>query len=159
MAGRGYNGWSAAERYRLGELQVAMLKRHPEYRQTVCKGCGGDRGIVQHLEDYEEPLRGIIGLCCRCHVAVHERFKYPDTVRRYVAMLREGYVFPRGKDWKAVLQDMFWSSTAFNRAVVGPDRGSTILDRIIAGEFEHLGPRPTGVSMPAEVQLTIDMEV
>lgn len=136
---RSYNGFSAEERNRVGEIQVALLRRFPEYRQTVCMGCGMGRGVVQHLEDYTEPLKGIIGLCTRCHVMIHERFRYPEQFARYAQAIADGWVFTRGAHWRAVLQDCCWGAGAYRGAVPGPERGPTVLDDIATGKYLHLG--------------------
>jgi len=159
---RGYNGWTAEERNRLGDIQYQLLNRNPHYRQQVCRACGQTKGVVQHLEDYSEPLRGIIGLCCRCHVAVHERVRYPKMWERYCRAIREGWMFRRGTNWRDVLRDMCWSVQAFGEAVPGPERGDGILDEIATGKWERIGPHAdnlaTGSAGVSEQQSMFDVQ-
>ncbi len=146
--GRSYNGWSADERNQIGDTQNALLQRYPHYRQSVCQACGIARGVVQHLEDYSRPLEGIIGLCTRCHVAVHERFRYPRVWKRYTAMIRDGYIFPvASSNWLAVLKEQYpreGDGTVWRKARPGPERGPTILDEIGTGQWLGLGPGAPG---------------
>lgn len=56
-------------------------------RPTECDGCGQTEGIIEaHSEDYSEPFGdhiGGLGLCYRCHMALHCRLKAPEAWKLY----------------------------------------------------------------------------
>lgn len=136
--GRNYNGFSSAYRYEVGARQEALFRADPSLRVTVCRACGVDRGIVQHLEDYDSPL-DIIGLCHRCHTMVHERFDFPAAWAKYAAAIAHGLRFripsPAGH-WMEVRSGMCSSSGAYRTARKrGPTVKRTVLDDIADGVF------------------------
>jgi len=136
---RSYNSFSPEFRDAAGREQGRLLRRHPEHRQTACRACTADYQVVQHLEDYREPLRGIVGLCFRCHVIVHERFEHQDTWTRYVTAITQGAAFEPATNWLVVLKDTVRSTAAFDRSVAGPARGATFLDVIGENRWLELG--------------------
>lgn len=121
-------------------MQYAILKKRPDLRPTSCRVCdktiSKTTGIVPHLEDYSQPIQGIIGLCHRCHTMIHERFRYPEKFERYRAMIADGWNFttpPKQGHWLLVLRDMCQSDRAFKEAVQDrPPRGATWLDTLDA---------------------------
>ena len=72
-----YNGFSGAYRDKVGRWMNGMFDSGRWVRPTVCELCDrGDRRIQAHLEDYDRP-ESWVGLCIRCHMALHNRARYP----------------------------------------------------------------------------------
>ena len=142
---RSYNGFSPAEIDQGSKKQYAGLDKHPERRATVCRACGVDSHVIQHLEDYTKPVEGIIGLCIRCHVVTHGRFDHPEVWERYVTKIREGWIFPPSPHQETAKAEMLNRPGGFDHAVEGPARGLTILDDIADGNWLQVGvtARPT----------------
>lgn len=140
---RGYNGWSGEERHRLGDDQERLLRLHPQRRVKTCQACGVSVGVVQHLERYDRPFE-IIGLCVRCHVAVHERFDHPGGWERHVARVADGWTYPPATHWGSVAARMMRTDRDFTRARRGPSRGPGILDEIATGKWLRCGPAFAG---------------
>jgi hypothetical protein len=59
--------------------------------------------IASHLEDYNEPIKGIIPLCNLCHLMVHTRESKPKRWRLYVELVEmRGCTFaPQEVSWEA----------------------------------------------------------
>jgi hypothetical protein len=94
---RSYNGFTPEQIDLWSSRQYARLGKHPELRVKTCVACGVDSDVIQHLEDYTQPVGWIIGLCIRCHVVTHGRFDHPQVWSRYVEMVCNGWRFPASK--------------------------------------------------------------
>ena len=84
MALKTYNGFDHNQRmrgYRWLQGEYAAGRRA---RPTVCDACGQTEGPIEaHSESYAAPFGGHIGrygLCYRCHMTIHNRFKNPRGV-------------------------------------------------------------------------------
>lgn len=104
-----YNGFSPNERtkaLRWLRAEYAAGRRTPP---IVCEVCTQAEGIIEaHSEDYSEPFGphiGAHGLCYRCHMMLHCRFKNREAWEVYKAHIREGRVFAplRTRNFYAVL--------------------------------------------------------
>jgi hypothetical protein len=92
-----YNTFSPAQR----NAAFAWLKKRyadgSRTRPTVCDACGQTEGLVEpHSEDYSEPYGdhiGQFGLCYRCHMMIHCRFRARDAWNAYRAAVRVGKRF------------------------------------------------------------------
>lgn len=98
MAGNPYNGFSWDERMAAFRWLKAEYKAGRAVRPTVCEACGQDEGVIEaHNEDYSFPYGAHthgIGLCFRCHMMVHCRFRAPAAWGRYRAAVRAGLRAP-----------------------------------------------------------------
>lgn len=91
---KAYNGFSSEQRYRALawiKAQYAAGERKPP---TACDACGQDRGIFDaHSEDYSEPFgahTGRFGLCFRCHMMIHLRWRHSKAWDVYRATVARG---------------------------------------------------------------------
>lgn len=75
-----YNGFSPRERRAWNGVG-----RPVPQRCSVC-GCGPERRLAYHAEDYRTP-DSVYAICARCHHAIHIRFRRPDHWRRTTAAL------------------------------------------------------------------------
>lgn len=149
---RPYNRFTGDARAYLGRVHAAMLRRYPQFRKARCEACGTGppHRVHQHLEDYNDSLHGIIGLCVLCHVAVHERFRYPIMWDRYRTALRRGARFDPVDTWWAGITSICSSDAGYRAASKGRPRDPGILDEIATGKFLTLGPRPGGAGGHAD---------
>jgi hypothetical protein len=98
-----YNGFTSAERTRaLAWLkgEYAAGRRH---RPIVCDACGQTEGPIEaHSEDYSFPYGdhiGKYGVCYRCHMTIHCRFKNPVAWGIYKQDIRLGRIYaPIGRN-------------------------------------------------------------
>jgi hypothetical protein len=78
-----YQGWTGKQRVRALNWLNREYKAGRRVRPTICDGCGQRVGVIEaHSEDYSEPFGdhiGGLGLCYRCHMALHCRFKAPEA--------------------------------------------------------------------------------
>jgi hypothetical protein len=79
---RSYNGFSGEQRVRVWQLQgwaqdVGVLPK-PKW----CSVCGSGSHVGFHCESYADPWSAI-PLCQSCHLAVHRRFREPETWVRF----------------------------------------------------------------------------
>ena len=80
-----YNGWNWNQRRAVTPIQNAAVRSSELIRPTVCSICGfsdpanldGRGYIFMHLEDYSDPIGGVLPACKRCHYALHARFWKP----------------------------------------------------------------------------------
>jgi hypothetical protein len=130
-----YNGFDHAKRMRA----LRWLKK--EYctgrrsRPVVCDACGQTEGPIEaHSEDYSEPFGnhiGRFGLCWRCHMAIHCRFKNSEAWSVYKAHVREGRIFaPIGRNFALFCQQTLKRKGVGVAFKHGPARGRTILDNL-----------------------------
>jgi hypothetical protein len=106
MALKTYNGFNHTQRIKalnwLNREYAAGRRKRP----TVCDACGQTHGHLEaHSEDYSEPFGGHIGahgLCYRCHMMIHCRFKNQTAWDIYRRHIREGRIFqPIGRNFSA----------------------------------------------------------
>jgi hypothetical protein len=127
-----YNGFDHEARmkgYRWLQREYAAGRR---VRPIVCEACGQTEGkIAGHSEDYSEPFGdhiGKYGLCERCHLTIHTRFKNPEAWAIYKQHIREGRIFEPVRGFQAFCGQTL---NAKGRSVPykqGPTRERTILD-------------------------------
>lgn len=147
---RAYNGFTPKQIEHWSRRQYKALEKAPERRVKVCQACGiaceVASDVEQHLEDYRQPLDGIIGLCIRCHVVTHGRFDHPQVWDKYLAMVREGSLFPVLHHGATARSEMFNGRRGFDAATPGPERGRTVLDDIGDGRWLEVGLAENDVS-------------
>lgn len=93
-----YNGFSPAQRYKALAYHKAQIKSGAKApKPKMCDGCGTERGFLAwHSEDYSEPFGphiGEYGVCYRCHMHIHCRFKNPKAFAKYAEVIESGYRF------------------------------------------------------------------
>lgn len=138
-----YNGFSGAQRtaaLRWAKAEEAAGRRA---RPTSCDVCGQDGGhLERHSEDYSGPPYGAhigaFGLCYRCHMMIHSRFRAPAAFEAYCATLEGGRRYPpTGRAWWAIQRMLAMPAGQIAMLAlderVGGDPG--LLRRIAAGEF------------------------
>ena len=130
-----YNGFNHDQRMRALrwlKIEYAAGRRTRPFR---CDACGQDEGVIEaHSEDYSEPFGDHIGqngLCYRCHMMIHNRFKNPEAWTIYKQHIRQGRIFrPIGRNFHAFCGETL---RAMGRGVAfkqGPARERTLLDDI-----------------------------
>jgi hypothetical protein len=134
---RTYNGFTPEQIDLWSSRQSDGLRKQPERRVKVCVPCRVDSYVDQHLEDYTQPLDGIIGPCIRCHVVAHGRFDHPEVWDRYVGMIRGGWHFPPLQYQQTAKKEMLNSTLGFDAAIHGQSRGRTVLDDIADGLYDR----------------------
>lgn len=93
-----YNGFSPTQRYKaLAYHKKQIASGAKEARPHKCDGCGTRFGFLAwHSEDYSEPFGphiGEYGLCYRCHMQIHCRFRNPIAFQNYADMIEAGKRF------------------------------------------------------------------
>jgi hypothetical protein len=89
-----YRRWSGEQRERVGAWLLQEFRAGRLRRPTECAACRQRVGIIDaHNEDYDKPEE-FVGLCLRCHLMLHCRFKNRVAWERYRAELRRGFTFP-----------------------------------------------------------------
>ena len=127
-----YNGFDHNQRMRALywlRKEYAAGRRHPP---TLCDACGQTEGVLEaHSEDYSAPYGdhiGRFGLCYRCHMAIHCRYRHPGAWKAYKQNVREGRIFhPIGRNFTRFIHEF----TRQGRGVPfkqGPPRAHTVLD-------------------------------
>jgi hypothetical protein len=151
-----YNGFSSSQRMAALRWLNAEYAAGRRVRPSSCDACGQKRGLFEaHSEDYSGPPYGdnigAFGLCYRCHMMIHTRFKAPDAWEAYIVTLERGGMYPpTGRSWatiQAMLRQVQPSETLLTYATVERWQGGnpTILRQIGAGAF-----RPAGAHRPAD---------
>lgn len=108
---KSYNGFSSEQRYRALHWLNAQYKLGARERPTSCEACGQARGIFDaHSEDYSEPFgaqTGRFGLCYRCHMMIHLRWRFPRAWDRYRERVSEGSYMTAflGRSFQVLLSD------------------------------------------------------
>lgn len=96
--GNPYNGFSSTQR----EEAYAWMKAEEAAGRlssvvSRCCACGQTRGrLEKHSEDYSRPFGphiGAFGLCVRCHMLIHLRFRRPEAWAKYIEAVAAGYIF------------------------------------------------------------------
>ena len=88
-----YNGFSPKQRYKALAYHKLQIKNGiKENSPKQCDGCGTEQGFLAwHSEDYSEPFGshiGKYGLCYRCHMHIHCRFRNPKAFENYKKILK-----------------------------------------------------------------------
>lgn len=128
-----YNGFSGEYRLKIGRFQEAEFAAGRAKRPTKCLACGQTEGrIIAHLEDYDDPIQGIMGLCNRCHLMVHCRFRAPEMWDGYRAAIRAGIRYRPAYSW-----DEFRVSLKRGAQVAFDFHREQKVDRTILDEIEE----------------------
>lgn len=130
-----YNGFDHGQRmkgYRWLQGEYAAGRRQ---RPLRCDACGQTDGPVEaHSEDYSEPFGDHIGrhgLCYRCHMAIHNRFKHPEAWAIYKRHIREGRIFhPIGKNFPRFAAETLRRKGEDVPYLQRPARERTLLDEL-----------------------------
>jgi hypothetical protein len=92
-----YNGFSGEQRLRAQAWLNKEYKAGRLVRPSVCVACGQRQGVIDtHTEDYSFPFGPHInahGLCYRCHLILHCRFRAPRAWQSYCDSLAQGVRF------------------------------------------------------------------
>ena len=107
-----YNGFSPAQRYKAlayhkSQIKLGIKPKSPQ----KCDGCGTEQGFLAwHSEDYSEPFGkhiGQYGVCYRCHMHIHCRFKNPKSFMEYAFTLKKNkrYKPYYSSNWKLFLHE------------------------------------------------------
>ena len=131
-----YNGFDHAQRL----AALAWLKG--EYaagrrtRPVRCDACGQTEGPIDpHSEDYSRPFGehiGKHGLCYRCHMMIHCRFKNPQAWVAYKQHVREGRIFvPIGRSFPLFCQQSLNAKGDNVPFTQGSMRERTLLDDLL----------------------------
>jgi hypothetical protein len=94
-----YNGFSPTQRTRALRWLNAEYAAGRRSRPTSCQACGQTEGLLEaHSEDYSGPPFGAnigrFGLCYRCHMMVHSRFRARRAFELYAHSIDRGLVWP-----------------------------------------------------------------
>jgi hypothetical protein len=92
-----YNGFTSSERAASQRWENAQYANGTRSRPTTCEACEQTDGWLEaHTEDYSKPYGDHIGrwgLCYRCHMILHCRFRYPAAFAEYCKALTAGKRF------------------------------------------------------------------
>jgi hypothetical protein len=103
-----YNGFTSAERTRALNWLKGEYAAGRRRRPIVCDACGQTEGPIEaHSEDYSFPYGdhiGQYGVCYRCHMMIHCRFKNPGAWADYKAAVRDGCFAAVGRDFYTFLR-------------------------------------------------------
>jgi len=137
---KAYNGFTPEQRtkalYWLRKQQADGLRT----RHVVCHVCGQTKGTIDdHSEDYSEPFGdniGRFGLCFRCHMIVHCRFRAPESFETYRRLVMTGIRFAPiyGRNFKMIVGEHLDHQLTPTFTTHAPP-GTDVLGRIAAGEF------------------------
>jgi hypothetical protein len=92
-----YNGYDHNQRMAAYRWLMKAYEAGTRTKPIHCDACLQSNGVVEpHSEDYSAPYGdniGEYGLCYRCHMMVHCRYKNNEVWNKYLKLLREGYNF------------------------------------------------------------------
>jgi hypothetical protein len=92
-----YNGFTGSQRMTAYRWLMGEYAAGRRTWPVKCDACGQTEGVIEpHDEDYSPPYGDHIGrwgLCYRCHMVFHCRFRNPEMFRRYCAVLAGGNRF------------------------------------------------------------------
>jgi hypothetical protein len=137
-----YNGFSPEQRYRALDWLKGEYKAGRRHPPTVCDACGQTEGIIEaHSEDYSDPFGdniGAFGLCYRCHMAIHCRFRNRQAWDAYRQALREGKHFQamHSRNFPEFSKQLRGTEVPFE---AGPPPRRLVLDEIDAGMYLPAG--------------------
>jgi len=128
-----YNGFHHNQRMRALYWLRGEYAAGRRQRPLGCDACGQTEGVIEaHSEDYSEPFGdhiGRFGLCYRCHMALHCRFKNLEAWETYKQHIRDGRIFrPIGRNFPVFCGETLRAmgrNVAFKQ---GPGRDRTLLD-------------------------------
>jgi hypothetical protein len=92
-----YNGFTGSERTAADKWLRAEVAAGRRTWPASCEACSQTGGLIDaHQEDYSKPYEKnrIFGLCARCHMMVHLRFRFPRQWARYVELIADGGMLP-----------------------------------------------------------------
>jgi hypothetical protein len=128
-----YNNFTSQQRTRALRWLNAEYAAGRRHRPTRCDVCHQTEGpIERHSEDYSFPFGdhiGQYGLCYRCHLMIHCRFKNPEAWENYKRHMHQGRIFvPIGRNFW-----LFWRQTLKQHGEgvpfrQGSPRAHTLLD-------------------------------
>lgn len=81
-----YNGFTGEQRVRAWQLGTWLLRRGRLSVASCCDLCGGSSRLGRHSENYADVQRAIT-ICGGCHLALHRRFRQPETWRQKLSAL------------------------------------------------------------------------
>ncbi len=135
--GRGdYRGFSYDFQLHVGRYQELLFRTGAVARPTTCAAClvFAPGAICSHLEDYNDPVSGLIPMCHTCHMHWHWRSRDLARWATYVSNVRAGLQFP-ARPWRE------WSFAELHRSVVpgamrpvNEARAVTLLDLLAADD-------------------------
>ena len=133
MALKTYNGFDHDQRMRGLNWLRAEYAAGRRTRPLVCDACGQDEGPIEaHSEDYSSPFGDHIGqhgLCYRCHMMIHCRFKNAEAWETYKSHIRLGHIFaPVGRNFPAFCAQPLTGKCRNVPFKQGPFREHTFLD-------------------------------
>ena len=92
-----YNGYDHNQRMAAYRWLMKEYASGVRVKPTKCDACQQTNGVIEpHSEDYSAPYGdhiGQYGLCYRCHMMIHCRFKNKLGWNKYLKLLRDGYNF------------------------------------------------------------------
>jgi hypothetical protein len=157
-----YNGFSPQQRYRALDWLKGEYRAGRRHRPTVCDACGQTEGIIEaHSEDYSEPFGdhiGAFGLCYRCHMMIHCRFRSRAAWDTYRQAVREGKRFQamHSRNFPEFSKQLRGGEVAFE---VGASPERLVLDEIDAylhrpgGEPKESSPKEPSLKEPRQALL------
>lgn len=107
-----YNGFTGSQRMKAYRWLMAEYEAGRRVKPVRCDVCLHTAGVIEpHSEDYSPPYGdniGRYGLCYRCHMMLHCRFRQPDAFAFYCRTLAEGDRFPamKSRHFPTVIRDM-----------------------------------------------------
>jgi hypothetical protein len=90
MTSKSYNGFSGAYRDQQGALINENIRNGVWPAPTHCVGClitATETNLQKHLEDYDSP-ETFVGICSKCHWAIHTRESKPKAWTSYLKTVR-----------------------------------------------------------------------
>ena len=89
-----YNGFTGSQRMKAYRWLMAEYSAGRRHKPVRCDACLQERGVIEpHSEDYSAPYGDNIGrwgLCYRCHMALHCRFRNAESFDFYCRTLAAG---------------------------------------------------------------------
>lgn len=142
-----YNGFSSAERTAHYAVYKKMIAAGQVVWPTVCEACGQTEGRIEpHDEDYT--VQASFGVCYRCHMMIHCRFKNRSAWNFYRDMARIGKRAEplHGRAWGAVVRQLNGGAVTFTRH---QPPGRQLLDEIDSGKWLNRGQQGLAPDDPA----------
>lgn len=134
-----YNSFSPAQRQAAFNWLKAEYAAGRRVRPVKCDACGQTQGLIEpHSEDYAGPPYGdhigAFGLCYRCHMMIHCRFRSRQAWDLYRQAIREGKQFApiKGRHFGTFTGQLRGNPVPFT---IHQPPARLILDDIDAGVF------------------------
>lgn len=115
-----YNGFSGERRMEVHRWLRAEERAGRLTWPTRCEACGQTEGIMDcHHENYDEPL-SFVGLCYRCHLMLHCRFRSPEAWKNYCDAIMSGvrYAALYTRDFGVIIEMLKGESAEFTQHAV-----------------------------------------